>query len=276
MLPRYHLTPPPPPPSLTLDQVRANVNDPPQAIDAVKAAALDQNEVLKAISELTEGGEQELRERLAKAAGAITSSLKDLMNTTRALDANPTEHGRNEVALSATEVEKLALALLGDVGTVNALNNLRYAAKLAAAALYKLATSSALYAPEVDDKHLQAQLKNDVKASSTALVDFLAKLQGATQDPRNFVKQNELLEAALFQLPTYAELVSTSKTAADSLADQVKKTELDNNSSEASNALRLLAKAVANVSNLSGDATLEQVRPSPSHPLYSHSDLSGP
>lgn len=84
--------------------------------------------------------------------------------------------------------------------------------------------------------------------------ELLQRLKVATNDPRSFVRQNELLEAALFQLPAYAEHVASAKNAAQHIQDPTRKQELDLAATETSNNLRLLAKAVANVSSLSGDS----------------------
>jgi len=245
-----------------LARVRTNIDDPKGVIEAVKASAADQNDIITATSAIASAaeslGDRDTKERLTRAAAALTNSIKGLMEATRAYAKSPNdpELVANMLAVVG-DLEKQAMVLIGDAGTQSALNNLRYAAKVTSASLIKLNNSASSSSPDISDAEAQKQLKKDVKASDENLSEFLKKLKAATNDPRSFPKQNELLETALFQLPGYSELVADAKRATASINDPTRRQDLDLAATEVSNNLRLLAKAVANVSSLSGDSNHE-------------------
>eukprot|EP01128_Nolandella_sp_AFSM9_P012687 TRINITY_DN951_c0_g2_i2.p1 TRINITY_DN951_c0_g2~~TRINITY_DN951_c0_g2_i2.p1 ORF type:complete len:2415 (-),score=843.80 TRINITY_DN951_c0_g2_i2:361-7515(-) len=241
-----------------LAAVRGTLDDPRAVISNVKAAANDQNAIIEATQALADGADPDTQDRLTRSAKALTTNIETLMSHTRFLVKEPekAEH-KTAVVETVNDLEKLALKLIGDSGTATAVNNLRYAAKVAVASLLKLTTAAAIYSDDVDDAAIKKQLAEDVKAANDHVVELVAKLQAATGDPRNFNVQSILLDTALFQLPNYAELVATAKEASQKIADSNKKQDLDLTSTETSNNLRLLAQAVANVSSLSGDAALE-------------------
>lgn len=56
-------------------------------------------------------------------------------------------------------------------------------------------------------------------------------------------------------LPAHTELVAVVKKATSSISETTRRQDLDLAGTETSNNLRLLAKAVANVSSLSGDSS---------------------
>jgi len=245
-----------------LARVRANIDDPRAVIEAVKAAAADQNDIITATSTIAKNaesiGDTNTKERLTRAAAALTSSIKNLMEATRAFAKSPDDPELIAGVMAVVgDLEKQAMVLIGDAGTESALNNLRYAAKVASASLIKLSTSSAAAHNDISDPEAQKELKKDVKATDENVGELLQRLKVATNDPRNFVRQNELLEAALFQLPGYSQHVSSAKQATQHITDPTRKQELDLAGTETSNNLRLLAKAVANVSSLTGDSSHE-------------------
>lgn len=240
-----------------LAAVRGTLDDPRSVIGNVKAAANDQNAIIEAIQALSDGADAETQARLQKSADALTHHIEELMDGTRVLVKDPSESNREAVVNTVNDLEKLALQLIGDSGTATAVNNLRYAAKVAVASLLKLTTTSAIYYDDVADKEVRVDLRKNVDASNDNIAELVSKIQAAAADPRNFNVQSQLLDTALFQLPNYAELVGTAKTATDHISDSKKKQNLELISTESSSNLRLLAQAVANVSSLSGDAALE-------------------
>lgn len=238
--------------------VRSNLDDPRTVIANVRAAANDQNAIVEATQALSDGADPETQNRLTKSAAALTKNTEILMDQTRALIKDTSnEKNRHAVVGTVSDMEKIALQLLGDAGTTTAVNNLRYASKVAVASLLKLTTAAAIYDGDVRDSAVRAHLEENVTSSNDLVTDLIAKVQAAASDPRNYNVQSELLDCALSQLPNHAELVSTSKQATLHIIDSNKRQDLDLTATETSNNLRLVAQAIANVSKLKGDAALE-------------------
>lgn len=258
-----------------LARAKANMNDTKALIDSVKAAAADQNEIITVTSALAKAadneGDNDLKLKLTKAAAELTAGIKSLMDATRsyAKDSNNPQLAAT-VSTTISSLEASALRLIGDARLEAALSGLRYACKVASASLIKLATTATSAQPAMGDLEAKKELKNEVTLSDDNVKALLLRLKIATNDPRSKVRQNELLEIALAQLPPHSEFVASSKRATASISgmrtllplpfvvfssclDPTRRQEIDLAGTETSNSLRLLSKAAADVVALTGE-----------------------
>jgi len=245
-----------------LARIRGSMDSVDALITAVKSAAKDQNDIIAAIQDVIasakQEGDNETKDRMVKSAAELTNTMQRLLDKARAFATTPSDTSLFAPVVEVVgAIEKQALVLLNDMGAQNALMNLRHAAKTTAASLIRFSAIASKSSKEITDLEVQDKLAKDIANLSKHISDLIAKVKGATEEPRNFDKQNALLEMALFAMPALSEYVSDAKKAVLKIDDASVRRDLDVVATAVSNNLRLLATAVANVSNLSCDSTHE-------------------
>lgn len=242
----------------SLATLRTNINDPQKVIDGVKGAASAQNTVISASKTLAAGTDPATKDRLMNAANNISKTIKDLMNDARILTKAPQDLAtQGKVLADVSRLEGHCQELLADAGGITALNNLRYNSKAATAQIMKLATACNIVGPTITDRDVRAELLASAKSIQGSLANLLSALQGAAKNPQDFVKQSELLEAARNHIPNYSDLVSKAKKAARFVDDPNKKQDITYASNDTGDALKMLMKAVNDVSDLGGQTDIE-------------------
>lgn len=242
----------------SLASIRANVSDPSKVVEGVKNVAKAQNAIILVAKSLAEGADEPTQQRLMNASTNLSQSVKDLMNDARLLTKDPNDlELQGKVIAVVGKLEGQAQEIITDAGSLTALNNLRFSAKTSAAAIIKLSTQANIVGAGVEDGAARAELLGASKRVQASLANLLAALQGAAADPNNFVAQSELMDAARAAIPLYSELSSSSKKAARFVADQNKKQDLTYAANDTADNLKLLMKAITDVSNMHSETDLE-------------------
>jgi len=242
----------------SLASIRSNIADPSKVIEGVKNVAKAQNKIILVSKSLAEGADEPTVQRLMNASTGLSQAVKDLMSDARLLTKDPNDlEMQGKVIAVVGKLEGAAQEIITDAGSLTSLNNLRYTAKTSAAAIIKLSTQANIIGAGVEDASSRAELLGASKRVQASLAGLLAALQGAASDPNNFVAQSDLMDAARAAIPLYSELSATSKKAARFVGDANRKQDLSYAANETADNLKMLMKAITEVSDINNQSDLE-------------------
>uniref|UniRef100_A0A6B2KW65 I/LWEQ domain-containing protein n=1 Tax=Arcella intermedia TaxID=1963864 RepID=A0A6B2KW65_9EUKA len=228
-------------------------------IKLVKDITRSGNDLASAASKISVASSQDVRNRLVSETEVLKSGIKLLVDQARELFKDPT----NPMLISKTSTygQKLSASvekLISDAGENSAQSDLRYAAKVTSADCLLLLNQVRQIEGNVTNKQAGTDLQDVAKLVSTALTDFMSEIQTASQNPKDFVKQFDLLVGSRKQTAQFNMLLNKSKLAAKYIDDQTKKQQFLESVNKTNASLLNLMKAIVTVGDITGLNKIEE------------------
>eukprot|EP01125_Pyxidicula_operculata_P006606 TRINITY_DN227_c1_g2_i1.p1 TRINITY_DN227_c1_g2~~TRINITY_DN227_c1_g2_i1.p1 ORF type:complete len:2180 (-),score=747.59 TRINITY_DN227_c1_g2_i1:16-6117(-) len=246
----------------TLDSLRTELNndniEPMKFVPMIKAIASSNNEIVSAASKISGHLDEPTNQKISAAASQISDKLRFLMEATRDFNKNPQSlEAKNKITVAGNALELATEQYLETAGSITALNTLRNQSKATATSAVKLTRTIQVSANSITDSNLRQLLLDSAAKMSEAMPSLLRALQGASLNPNSYVTQSQLLESLKSQMTSMSELAAQSKKAARVVRDRAKQQDLDYAANETSKDLRLLMKAITDVSDIKGETDIE-------------------